>query len=431
MCKPGDPFRGLTRWGYLFLALVFLSVLGHHPQARADDALRLSSDTVAQQERVRAVPAGWEVERTRYLELQYPPSERGRARQLMHSADDLLEEVSDAIGVEPSRLYVVRFAGDAETFARVQPGRPPIWASGTAYPQLGLMVLRTRLSLSLPGRGLETTFTHEAVHLLLGEVFMGRPIPRWLNEGLARFIAREVSLEEWTLLSQAILVRGLIPFPELETTFPIGARRAELAYGQSREFLSYLTGRFGPDFLPRLLKRMGEGALLNDALWDEVHHGLTALEEDWRTELYYSFAWLAALVGGGSVWAVMAVLLVLAYARRKYQSRVRRERWAQEEALVFNEEIDDGVPLPSAMARLRVIPGGLAEARASQPNHRPSDEPPESGEAAADDDWAEDEDSDDDVTPQRHRGRRPLGGKSALEGDDDGEERPPPGGWLH
>jgi hypothetical protein len=407
------------------------------PVARADDTLATPGQSDLA-ERIRVPPPGWRVLTTQHLLIQYPPSEEASARLLTRIGDEEVEQLMDELELSLDRPLVVRLAGDAETFSRVQPGRPPTWAAGTAYPNLELMVLMTHNGLPLNSSGsFRTTFVHETVHLLLGRAFGDRPVPRWLNEGLARYLADEVSLEEWATLSRAILMGGLIPFSELEQRFPAGAARAELAYAQSREFLSYLFGRY-PGLLPRLVQQLSQGSSLNEALWHEARAGLTGLEEDWLHELKGSFAWLSALTGGLTLWGGGAVLLVLAFARKRRQSQERRARWAEEEALVYGPEAVENVPMPvAAPSHLRLIQGGL-QAHASEQARRDG----------ADDD-EEDDPSEVELRQDAWSSRRSAAGEEG--GGDDGDEeeggeesgeesaeeevdpedRPPPGGWLH
>ena len=286
----------------------------------------------------RALPAGWTRTRTHHLEIQYDPDHQGGVKRLKERGDALLESTAERLGLQPSRRYVVRLVKDRGTFERVQPGRPPPWAAGTAYPRYGLMVILTGEGAlwHLPN-GFERVFVHECSHLLLGEVARDRPFPRWFDEGLARLMAGEFSMEEWTLLSRGVLFGKLIWFSQLDRGFPIAEGRANLAYAQSRSFLSYLTSQFGPDVLPALVKEISRGYSLNDALWHVVGRGLNSLEEAWRADLGRDMKWMSALFGGATLWGMMGLLVILAYLKRKAQSRRRRARWAEEEAGWYDE----------------------------------------------------------------------------------------------
>ncbi len=316
----------------LSVALFLFSAGSPHASGQTQDDLpALSSD--ARPANARAVPRGWKQTQTRHLIIQFDPKHQGGVDRLVEQGDILLETTAERLGIQPSRRYVVRVARGRKTFARVQPGRPPPWAAGTAYPRLGLMVLLTGEGVlwRMPN-GLEKVFTHECSHLLLGEVAGDKPFPRWFDEGLARLMAGEFSMEEWTLLSRGVLFGKLIWFSQLDRGFPIAEGRANLAYAQSRSFLSYLTAQFGPEVLPAIIQELSRGSTLNDALWHVVGRGLNALEEDWRADLGRDMKWISALVGGTTLWGMMGLLVVLAYLKRKAQSRRRRARWAEEEA---------------------------------------------------------------------------------------------------
>ncbi len=394
---------GLPGWWFvlcLVLAGARLTVPG---EACGEDRLEVqeAAGAAGGAEQVRALPSGWSRVRTERLEIQYDPAHPGGLSQLTEQGDELLETAADQLGIEPGRPYVVRLAHDRAVFEAVQPGRPPAWASGTAYPRYGLMVLLTGGTLPWAGlRSLEKVFVHESVHLLLGEVSQGRPMPRWFDEGVARLVAREFSMEEMTLLSRGVLVGGLIWFSELDRGFPLGPGRANLAYAQSRAFLSYLMDRFGPEVLPELVREVGAGRTLNESLWQVVHHGLNALEEDWRAELKRDFRWLTALFGGATVWALMGLLVVLAYFKRKAQSRRRRAMWAEEEGLLADIPMDTvtwTVPLASGTDR----PEGPSGAGSDQVDaHAPGVDADDSGRSAVAD---EENGVSDPTRPWRQR----------------------------
>ncbi len=318
-------------------SLVFLGASS--PGERLDDLPEVAARAGAT-EAARALPAGWISAPTRHLEIQYHPDHAGGVSRLLEQADDLLESASDQLGIQPSRRYVVRLARDRDTFEAVQPGRPPPWAAGTAYPKYGLMVLLTGEGAlwRLPN-GLEKVFVHETAHLLLGEIAKKQPLPRWFDEGVSRLVAGEFSMEEWTQLSRGVLLGKLIWFSELDRGFPIGEGRANLAYAQSRSFLSYLTNRFGADVLPAIVREVAAGGTLNEALWKVLHHGLTGLEEDWRTDLGRDMKWLSALFGGATLWGLIGLLVVIAYLKRKAQSRRRRALWADEEFAWYDDSV--------------------------------------------------------------------------------------------
>lgn len=475
---------------WALLTLMCLSVWSLSPALATEDQPRVPGAVTPTL--VRELPEGWQEVSSPHFRIQAPPELLNRAQGLLQGAEaerrNLLDQLDPSALLKPggqdpfaARPYVVRLVKDEAMFQQVQPGQPPEWAAGVAYPSLGLMVLRLDRNREAFGTGsLETTFRHELVHLLLGDLFGDRPVPRFLDEGLARLLAREASIDEFVALSQAVVFNRLIPFSMLESRFPEQAGQAELAYAQSREFLSYLIGRFGPAVLPGILKELREGESLNEALWQHTRLGLKNLEHAWQDRLDASFAWISALGGGMTLlWGVAGLLLIAGWARRREQSRARHARWDEEEALEQSRiQMERALIRAAQLRRMQgalttepplalygrqlLAPGGPREtlARGAHPVGASVWRDP--GEAVSE----EEEDDDDDGLTSSDRsgshaaersGNRGEGagahgsegseGHGAAEDEDDvpfepiedsndeetedSEDRPPPGGWLH
>jgi hypothetical protein len=59
---------------------------------------------------------------------------------------------------------------------------------------------------------------------------------------------------------------------------------------------------------------------------------LRKLEYEWREELSRRFGLIPALTGGGLVWALIAVLAMAAWVKRRKRAKEKLAAWAREEA---------------------------------------------------------------------------------------------------
>lgn len=392
-------FRRFARlFGLLCLGLILGMGLGAAtpPTAHAADD-RLSVQHFRAPSDIRVLPDGWVEVRSEHFIFQSPPGLSGHIPQLQAVAEAERVELTDQLdpatlmkGLRPEAVrdqagaaqagasqagatlapYLVRLSNDDDSFRLAQPGLPPSWAAGVAYPAFDLMVLRLDRARAPFGEGsLQTVFRHELVHLILGDLFGERTPPRWFDEGLARMLAREASIEQWVLLSQAVLTERLFPFSTLENRFPSTSTGAELAYAQSREFLNYLIQQFGPEVIPGLISAMRDGLSLNEALWRRTGYGLRALEGQWQDQLDANFAWISALGGGMTLlWGMAGILLFVGFLRKRSQRKERHARWALEEALEYGPSSPEELEALMKATRLRVVPGALgAEALSKLP----------------------------------------------------------------
>jgi hypothetical protein len=216
-------------------------------------------------------------------------------------------------------------------------GAPP-FAIGVAYPDLGV------LSIALARNGQPTdaasTLRHELAHLALGAA-LGDHAPRWLHEGFAYQHSGEWSWDRVETLAGMAWFGGIVPLEELDRRFPDEELPADRAYAESYDFVGFLSrrGRYedGSDEGDRwpfrkFLAALAHGDSLDTAAIAGFGRPLHALFDEWRDTL--SKRYLFAPVGllGLAMWVGCALLLALAWWRRRRLNRARLAQWESDEA---------------------------------------------------------------------------------------------------
>ena len=79
-------------------------------------------------------PEGWRTVPGLYTRIHTHPDDLGTARALTDHADASVPELARSLGFPPGATIEIFLAPDTETFRSMQPGRPPDWADGTAWP---------------------------------------------------------------------------------------------------------------------------------------------------------------------------------------------------------------------------------------------------------------------------------------------------------
>lgn len=280
---------------------------------------------------------GWWTEEGLYARVHAAPEHRAVARTLADHAAKAVPRLAGELGVSPGATFDIYVAPTAEDFARVQPGRSPEWADGTAWPAHGLVFLRAPVLRGGAATPLTTVLDHEIVHVLLGRAFGESPTrpgvsaPRWLQEGLARLYAGEYG----PTAADALRDAGELPtLAALTRSFPADAPGAQVAYAASADFLAWLRREHGGDVLKHLVARMSAGMDSYRALQDVTGRSVPELEEAWRGGWAFSLAGArlehGALALGASA---AAVGLGLAWRRRRARNQARLARWERQEAL--------------------------------------------------------------------------------------------------
>lgn len=261
------------------------------------------------------------------------PADVATVVYLAAHADEALPRLAGELGVRQPTGLRVTVAPSELAFRDLQPGRPPAWADGTAWPNQGLIFLKSPRIRPGTATPLSTVLEHELVHVLLGQAFGDRPVPAWLQEGVAKVLAREVTPDMSDALAGAVLGGSLLSLDELTDGFPADPMRARLAYAQSADLIAYLRNHHGEEALPVLVRRMAAGADVDEAMRAATGLSPLALDAAWRARLLASPIWLRALVRP-ELWLGLAGLFFLVGGAFKLRrNRARLARWEEREAM--------------------------------------------------------------------------------------------------
>lgn len=317
---PAIPFlRTLGRF-----ALVLLTFFGPAaPAAEGPSAGNPPAGLVSADWTPPLLPQGWEVRGGPAIHVYGHVDDDRLLERLRRHADEAVPRLAKELGVPIGDDVHILLARSAEEFAALQPGSPPFWADGTAYPLPGAVFLRHPSLRGGHARPLEQVLDHELVHVLLGRAFYPVEVPRWLQEGVAQVYAGEAGPELPARIQRGALGGDLFSLAALERGFPADARRADLAYAQSADFVQWLRVNWGADAVRQLVLHARQGRSLAHAVRAVTGRSLAEIDAAWRERLAATTPVFAApenldavLFGLGGV-----VLLGVGFARRRALSR--------------------------------------------------------------------------------------------------------------
>lgn len=264
---------------------------------------------------------GWSSLQAESLSIYFREDDSGLAQAIADIGPSTIDYISMATGTPiPEHIDVV-LAGDAQSFASLQPSPPPSWAVGTAWPKRREIYLRTRLPHVGPDP-IQRTFTHELCHIMVGSVFeSGRP-PRWLQEGVAMLFAGEMRPSDQAALVRAAVGKTLLPLSEITTRWPRSSRHAHLAYLQATDFVAFLS-RQGDGVLASVIEQLAGGAELSEAVASSTGRPLSELESEWRNRLSIWHAIIPIIGGPNAFWGFACVLFLVAAWKRRQQKKAQ------------------------------------------------------------------------------------------------------------
>jgi hypothetical protein len=180
---------------------------------------------------------------------------------------------------------------------------------------------------------------HELAHLALG-VALGPRAPRWLHEGFAYLHSSDFSLDRTRTLTGMAWSGDVIPLADLDSSFPAAEIAAGRAYAESYDFIAYLArrgrsaerdddGNRWP--FRQFLALVAGGTPIDQAARKAFSADLAHLFAEWKETLRQRYLLLPAGLLGVLIWVFAALLLVLAYLRKKRLNRQTLARWQEEE----------------------------------------------------------------------------------------------------
>jgi hypothetical protein len=262
------------------------------------------------------------------------------AARLAARAERVVPTIADDLPdlPRPRRIEIRLVRDTAELTSVSPPGHgAPRWAAGVAFPSEGVLALAMYRGAQAHDVG--KTLDHELAHLLLGAAV--RNAPRWLHEGFAWQHARDADLARFETLAGMAWFGNVAPLDALEAGFPAEELPASRAYAQSYDFVRYLAerGRWADrdddgDRWPfrYFLRALAEGKDVDAAARQAYGAGIEELYEEWRADLVQRYLLVPAGVFATALWMIAALLLVLAWRRRRRIARARLAEMTAEEA---------------------------------------------------------------------------------------------------
>lgn len=121
---------------------------------------------------------------------------------------------------------------------------------------------------------------HEYTHLVVDQMTSGN-IPRWLTEGLAQVEEQRLTGYLWLERGSAIKDGNLYALAQMGGDFD-GLSNQPLAYHQSYTMARYLLESEGQQQVNRVLRELGTGYTLDQALERVTGSTLAEFEDNWR-----------------------------------------------------------------------------------------------------------------------------------------------------
>ncbi|MBI4419254.1 MAG: hypothetical protein HY560_00355 [Gemmatimonadetes bacterium] len=222
------------------------------------------------------------------------------------------------LGPLPPRPIRLVLAPTRAIFDSLTRRRMPAWSEGTAFPDAGVVVLRSD-HLSIRSSALR----HELAHLAL-RWRVGRPLPLWFEEGYAAYAAAEWDRLDALRLNWQIARGVRMDLDQVDRALRGDAADAATAYALATTAV-LLLDRWGRDRgLTPLIENLARESGFDAALRVTYHVTAGDFEARWQREVASRYGWLGWAGAVGLFWAMAGTLMVILVALRRRRDRARK-----------------------------------------------------------------------------------------------------------
>ena len=258
------------------------------------------------------------------VRVRYVPGDSLRAARILASL--LGQPPLPALPPGHPAEVVVYLAPDERAFVTFAGESVPDWGAGVALPSAGTIVVPGYASGRTTVGGEKAVLRHEWAHLGLHDYLGGLRVPRWFDEGYARWAEGGFDASEAWRLRLLLALGRAPPLDSLTLEWPRDRASAEVAYLLAASAVAYLVEESGERGVRVLLERWRASGSFEVAL--RGTYGVTSgqLEEDWRRWVEERFGWVLVLSNSLTLWGLLGLVLVFMVIVRRRHNRERMAR---------------------------------------------------------------------------------------------------------
>jgi len=204
------------------------------------------------------------------------------ADRALRIGEDAIDQAATLLGVadvQPVDFFI--YSSDEAFRGALSPGTRE-HVGGQANPAIRTMVGNISAA-EVESDWVDTLVTHELTHIVFADA-TDNPYhfpPRWLNEGLAVYLAEGYGVGDRSQVADAAGSGQLIPLAGIVGFFPTSYERFSLAYAESVSAVDYFMRTFGQDKLVQLITSYRDGVTDDEAFLAATGADFAAFDDAW------------------------------------------------------------------------------------------------------------------------------------------------------
>ncbi|MCI0582240.1 MAG: hypothetical protein L0227_04970 [Chloroflexi bacterium] len=255
-----------------------------HFRATLDDGSTVSGPTVSL--RYEDTRLDWNVRTGKFVTVHWTAGGAEFGRRALQIADDAVEEVTDLLGVtesEPIDFYI--YASNDDFYDVIGPGAREN-VGGEAHPDIRTLFAQIS-EFQIDASWVGSVIPHELTHLVF-DTAVANPYhypSRWLNEGLAVYLADGYTPGDQVAVERAVEAGTLMPLTALTGQFPTTNDQFGLAYAESASAVDFLVREYGRAAMVQLVRSFADGVTEDEAFEAALGVDVAGFEAAWLADL--------------------------------------------------------------------------------------------------------------------------------------------------
>ncbi len=201
----------------------------------------------------------------------------------------------------------------------------PDWGAAVALPYRNRIVVKSPLILT-GEKSLGELVAHEYSHIALARAVRNRPVPRWLDEGMAMYASAEWGWSDNLAMGWAVISGNIIPLSRIEQLNRFQSGQAQVAYSESYLAFRYFLDTYGQSGLHILLTDIADGQSIDAAFVSAIGVDQAGFEREFSTYLHGRYNLITMIFNSNILWILLAMLIVVGFVM--YLLR-RKKRFAE------------------------------------------------------------------------------------------------------
>ncbi len=228
----------------------------------------------------------WRVLRGDLVTVHWTDGPAAFGRRALRIGEDAVRDVGDLLGVTESDPIDFFVYADRAAFYDVLGAAARENVGGTAHPEVRTL-FATIGPDAIDDPWVGVVVPHELAHLVFDTATRNpyHDPPRWLNEGLAVYLAEGYGSGDRNSVEDAVAARRLMPLGALIGQFPTTEAQFRLAYAESVSAVAFLVDRYGEDSMVRLVRSYADGVTDDEAFRAALGIDVAGFEAAWLDDL--------------------------------------------------------------------------------------------------------------------------------------------------